>query len=1060
MRGARTAPVLAVLVAACASDPDRHTLVELRSQAPDMTEVEVEHGLDQAMLGYRKYLEEAPESSLTPEAMRRLADLKLEKEYGILGDTPIVELPAPETAADGAGDEAPRPRASGIADHSESEKDFERRAAGAAGAEPSVKGPPAPHSGPRKAPAGPLEAIALYDEILKTYPNHPRNDQVLYQKSRALDELGRNDEAIAVMERLIREHPSSRHIDEVQFRRGEYFFTRRKYLDAEGAYSAITRIGAVSEYYELAMYKLGWTFYKQELHEEALDAYMALLDHKVSTGYDFDQREDEDSERRIADTFRVISLSFSNLGGQEVLADYFDKTGHRSYEDRIYSHLGEFYLEKLRYADAAKAYQAFVALYPLHESSPHFSMRVVEIYEKGDFPKLVLEAKKEFAATYGLQSEYWRHFAVADSADVVGYLKTNLEDLAGYYHGLHQNADLEDQKPESFQEATRWYRGYLTSFPQEPETPAIHHRLADLLLEHEDFGQASSEYERVAYEYPAHERAAAAGYAAIYALRQQQKRASGEEQAAVRRAAVASTLRFVDRFPQHEQAAPVLGAAADDLYEMKEFAPAIGVAQRLIDDHPQAEQSIRRDAWAVVAHSSIETGDYPKAELAYTHVLELTPEGDDTRQSVVDNLAAAIYKQGEQAKLAQDPRAAADHFLRIKQAAPSSKIRPLAEYDAGAALIQLKDWSGASAVLDDFRKAHPDHELNREATKQMALVYREEGNAAAAAGEYQRVAAEADDPALRREALLQAGELYESANASDRALAVYLEYVDRFPEPVESAVETRFKVAELCRARRDQAGYRDQLRKITEIDARAGDQRSQRVRYLAARSALVLAEDLYRAFGAVTLVQPFDRSLKEKKRRMDAALDGYGRLVDYEVGEVTAGATFYMAELYSAFSRALIESERPSNLAAAERQDYETALEEEAFPFEEKAIEIHRKNLELLASGIYNPWIEKSLARLAELMPGRYAKLEASSGLVTSIDRYAYRAPIPTTAAVPEPAAPTPPAEAAAAAADTGIIQESGAADAAPPPPAAPAADLAPIESAAGAQEASDASAR
>ncbi|HEY8154365.1 MAG TPA: tetratricopeptide repeat protein [Myxococcota bacterium] len=1040
MHGARTAPVFAVLLAACAGNPDRHTLAELRGKDPDMTEVRVEHGLDQAMVGYRKYLEEAPESSLTPEAMRRLADLKLEKEYGILGDTPIVELPAPETTADDAGEKAPRPGASGIADHSESEKDFERRAAGAAGTLPSAKGPQPPLPGPRKGPAGPLEAIALYDRILKTYPNHPNNDQVLYQKSRALDELGRNDEAIAVMERLIAEYPGSKHIDEVQFRRGEYFFTRRKYLEAEDAYSAITRMGAASEYYELAMYKLGWTFYKQELHEEALDAYMALLDHKVSIGYDFDQSQDEDSERRIADTFRVISLSFSNLGGQEVLADYFENTGHRSYEDRIYSNLGEFYLEKLRYADAAKAYQAFVALYPLHKASPHFSMRVVEIYEKGDFPKLVLEAKKEFAATYGLQSEYWRHFAIADSPNVVGYLKTNLKDLASYYHGLYQNPDLEDQKPESFQEAARWYRGYLTSFPQDPETPAIHHRLADLLLEHEDFGEAASEYERVAYEYPEHERAAAAGYAAIYALRQQQKHATGDEQTAARRAAVASTLRFVDRFPQHEQAAQVLGAAADDLYEMKEFAPAIGAAQRLIDGYPQAESSIRRDAWAVVAHSSIETGDYPKAELAYARVLEMTPEGDDTRQSVVDNLAAAIYKQGEQAKLAQDHRAAADHFLRIKQAAPSSKISPLAEYDAGAELIQLKDWAGATAVLDSFRQAHPDHELNREATKQLALVYREEGNAAAAAGEYQRVAAEADDPALRREALLQAGELYESAKATDRALAVYLEYVGRFPEPVETAVETRFKVAELCQGKQDKAGYRDQLRKIVEIDARAGDPRSPRVRYLAARSALVLTEDLYHAFDAVKLVQPFERSLKEKKRRMDAALDGYGRLVDYEVGEVTAGATFYMAEIYSDFSRALNESERPSNLAASERQEYETALEEEAFPFEEKAIEIHRKNLELLASGIYNPWIEKSLARLAQLMPGRYAKFEASTGLVTSIDRYAYRAPIPAVPA-PAPAAETAPGEpaAAAAAVEPGIVQETDIGEAAPPPPAAPA---------------------
>jgi hypothetical protein len=150
----------------------------------------------------------------------------------------------------------------------------------------------------------------------------------------------------------------------------------------------------------------------------------------------------------------------------------------------------------------------------------------------------------------------------------------------------------------------------------------------------------------------------------------------------------------------------------------------------------------------------------------------------------------------------------------------------------------------------------------------------------------------------------------------------------------------------------------------------------------------------------VELVQPFEQNLQEKQRRMDAALDAFGRLVDYEVGNVTAAATFYMGEIYSDFSRSLIESERPADLDATELQDYEMVLEEEAFPFEEKAIEVHEKNLELMAAGVYNAWIERSLAELAELMPGRYAKFEASTGFVLSIDRYAYRAPnAPTSAA-------------------------------------------------------------
>ena len=60
-----------------------------------------------------------------------------------------------------------------------------------------------------------------------------------------------------------------------------------------------------------------------ELYDEALHKYMALLDYKVSTGYDFDQKHEKEDERRVADTYRVISLSFSNLGGPDAVRDYF-----------------------------------------------------------------------------------------------------------------------------------------------------------------------------------------------------------------------------------------------------------------------------------------------------------------------------------------------------------------------------------------------------------------------------------------------------------------------------------------------------------------------------------------------------------------------------------------------------------------------------------------------------------------------------------------------------------------------------------------------------------------
>jgi tetratricopeptide (TPR) repeat protein len=987
-----------ILAVACTGNRDRQTLAQLRKVEPDLAEVEINHGIDQAMEGYRKFLEEAPKSSLTPEAMRRLADLKLEKEYGILDEVSQTaesraSLPAPDRTERAPEIESRSPAALDV--DRESDRDFEERVASEV-VDPFSREPldlelPVDMATDS---AGPLEAIKLYDEILAAYPDYPHNDQVLYQKARAYEELGKIDEAVEVATLLVSQYPESRHLDELQFRRGEYFFTRKKMLDAEEAYASIVAHGPGTGYYELALYKLGWTLYKQMLLDEAVVHYITLLDYKTSIGYDFDQTEDETDSQRIADTYRVISLCFSDLGGADAIASFFSANGPREYEHRVYRNLGEFYLEKLRYNDAAMVYEAFVDLYPIHQASPHFSMRVVEIYEAGNFPKLVLESKKAFTVDYGLESRYWQHFQAEDAPEVLEYLKSNLKDLANHYHALYQNPEIPDEQTAHFVESSRWYREYLSSFPDDSETPGINYQFADLLLENDDFDLAAQEYEHTAYDYPQHERSAAAGYAAIFARREHLKQAVDTDQELVRRNVVASTLRFVDGFPEHEHAPAVLGAAVDDLYALEEFETAITTAQRLIGQYPDSETSIRRAAWTVIAHSSFDIESFEAAEQAYARVLEMTAADDDTAPDITNNLAAAIYKQGEQAKVAEDYRTAADHFLRISEAAPLSDIGPIAQYDAGAALIQLKDFSGAVEVFESFRTSNPDHELRREATRQLAFVYREEENFSQAAEEYERVAEEADDPELRREALLVAGDLYEKAEMLDRALSAYQVFVTEFTDPIEPVVVTRFKMAELYEQMGNVENHHAQLRKIVRMDREAGDARTDGVRVLAAKSALILSEVHFRGFEDIALVQPFEKSLQKKKRQMDTALTAFSGLIDYEVGEVTAAATFYMAEVYGEFSRALLESERPSDLGPADRQEYEEVLEEEAYPFEEQAIEVHLKNLELMSAGVFNVWIEKSLSRLAVVMPGRYAKFEESSGLIESVESYSYRTPI------------------------------------------------------------------
>jgi LysM repeat protein len=217
--------------------------------------------------------------------------------------------------------------------------------------------------------------------------------------------------------------------------------------------------------------------------------------------------------------------------------------------------------------------------------------------------------------------------------------------------------------------------------------------------------------------------------------------------------------------------------------------------------------------------------------------------------------------------------------------------------------------------------------------------------------------------------------------------------------------------------------------------------------------------------------------MPKKKRMMKETIKRFNGLIEYESGELTAAATFYLAEIYAHFSKALMASERPEltfdyytikpgdnliriarrskcdisrllnannlkrssvivagkklkiprGLYPEELEEYEWALEEQAYPFEERAISVHERNLQLMARGIYNEWIERSLRKLAEVVPARYARPEEPSPVLTSLDGYGFEIyrPLPVVAGPADgPSADTAPAGTVAPAVDAAQVGE------------------------------------
>jgi len=831
------------------------------------------------------------------------------------------------------------------------------------------------------------EAIHLYSALLKAYPKYERNDSVLYQLARAYELNAQPDKALAALDQLVAQYPQSHFMDEAQFRRGELLFSDKAYPNAQAAYEAVIKIGASSAFFNQSLYKHGWSLFKQGENERSLDSFAGVLDSVLISKRDPNGLIEIDTLSRanrelVEDTFRVMSITFSYLDGPKTIDEFVRHRKPRPYSYLLYARLGDLYMEKERYTDAADSYRAFVSQDRNNEKAPLLEMQAIEAYQKGGFPELVLQSKKEFVENYSFGTPYWRGRDPKNQPKVVEVLKTNLKDVAQYYHAQAQRTkDVAD-----YQEAAKWYRSYLTSFPDDPGSAVTNYLLADTLFESKQYLSAAQEYESTAYHYGDHEKAAAAGYAAIVAYGKQEETLSGEPKAALHLKSLDSSLKFAAAFPGHPETAQVLTRAATELYAAKDYLRAVSASETLLAKQPPVDVAKQRIAWTVIGNSNFDQGVFDKAETAYTHAQALMPQTDPERPAIVERLAASIYKQGEQKSQAGDSAAAVEDFLRVSALAPTSKVRANADFDAAALLVTQKQWDRAIVVLEGFRRNFPQSPLQADVTRNLAVAYSESNRPGQAAVEFEQIAASPKEtPEVQREATLQAADLYDKSGNSAKSRAMLEAFVKHFPQPLNPAMEARNKLSVIAVKAGDFSGRDYWLKDIVAADRSAGTARTDRSRALAAKATLTLAAPAREEFKSIKLVAPLKKSLAEKRKAMENALKAYEAAADYQVAEVTTAATFESAELYRQLGKDLMSSERPKNLNKDELEQYDVLLEEQAFPFEEKAIKLHEVNTARAKDGTYDEWVQKSFSALAQLNPGRYGKVEIGEQLVESI---------------------------------------------------------------------------
>jgi tetratricopeptide (TPR) repeat protein len=945
-----TAVALATL-GACSVTPkdDSPTLksLEKRSVQIDRTG-EVAPSIEKAREGYEALLQTTTDEALRTRAMRRLADLNMQERDEVPGIRTESQAPVP-AGTQGA--------------------DFEK-------------------------------AVKLYESLLKSMPDSKDNDRILYQLARAYEQLGELEKSLDTLTRLVTQFPKSVYHDEAQFRRGETLFAFQNFPEAANAYADSLQLGRRSPFFERATYKHGWALYKQDRYADALPSFLALLDLKLANRRLSDSVADyaflsKGDKELVLDALRVVSLCFSYLQGARTVNDFVSKASSPpNYEFLLYRSLGDLYLRQERFVDAAQAYSAFGTVRPEHPQSLLMQIDSIEIYQDKRFADRVLESKKDLIGLYGKHMEYWAdntHYGFdqylirgndALQQKIEDYIVATLEELGKFYHNRAQKT----KSPQDYAEAIKWYQTFLRAFLQNPKAAEINFLLAEALFEDKRYADAIREYEKTAYNYNRHKQSADAGYAALQTYEEYKKTLEGEDLEFWDKLSLQSSERFSKLFPRDPRTPTVLVKVVNDLFEKQRFQEATVFAERILLIAPDSDTKVRMQAMSIIAQTRFEEGKFQEAEQMYANILNITPPNDKNRPAVEDRLAASIYKQGEALRDQGDLTGSTDLFLRIASAAPASAIRATAEYDAAANLIALKQWDRAIPILESFQNMFPNHQYQSDVTKKLAVAYLESGNNARAADYLQKIASNETDRGSQQDAIWQSAELYEKGGATENAIAAYKRYLTEFKPPYDNGIEARQRIIGLYGKLGQPNSQRFWQKDLVAAATPTTPALSDRARVFAANAAMALAEPTYDAFHGIRLTIPLKTSVAKKRKAMDDALKAFEMAAAYRVAEVTTAATYRSGEIYNEFSKAILASDRPQGLSADALEQYELVLEEQAFPFEEKAIELHEANAARTAQGLYDDWIKKSFAALAGLLPARYGKTEKAEAAINEIN--------------------------------------------------------------------------
>ncbi len=709
--------------------------------------------------------------------------------------------------------------------------------------------------------------VGLHKELLTRFPNYRLADAARYLLGYCYGEQGQTEEALAAYLDLVESNPDSRFLAEVWTRIGEIYFDGSDAESLEKAIAAYNNVRTFpdSPYYDKALYKVAWTYYRLDRFDDAVKSFVELIDYA-------DEQEEATgvtgSELRTeAIQYVAVSLADEGWGGLDRAQQVMTPLARKDYAGEIWKRYGEVLFDQTRYRQAIDVLGTSISKFPDAGYNPEAQEKIVRAYEQlRDFDGATA-AREKLVADYSRGSKWYA--ANKDNPDAIAKAES-LTEKSLYTAAIfrHQQAQAYkgsgrlDEAMASYKQAATAYQSYLDRFPNSNNAYDFEFYLAECLFYSGDYPRAAEQYDKVRDSQVNNKHLAAAALSSVItyeknletliaagdlpkrdlmtAAQRKDQRVAPQPLDQARADFVASSDRFVTLLPSSERAPAIRYRAAEVFYKHDQFDEARRRFLEIVDRHPSSE--VAQYASNLLIESYLATEDWANVEKWSAKLIDIAQR--DKARGDQDKFLAGLrgFKVGAQFKQAE-------------------------KYDAEGEFEKAADTY--VKLVDENR----GHQFADKALFNAAVAYEKVRRFDSASKTYKRIFDGYPESALAPRALFRVGINAEKGFDFGEAVAAYTRLVDRYPKS-EDRADAMYNVAVVLEHQQD---YRDAA-KAYQRYARTFPQRDDAPQ-MYFRSALV-HEKVEDYPQMIATLQNFIRRYGRQSTQNERVIEAYQKIAE------------------------------------------------------------------------------------------------------------------------------------------------------------------------------------